>query len=293
MTVSILAEAAELINRLGRINVRNLADNFKSLGQVLYEMFDEVPFMKEQIDSFIQSDEIREFAAQGVILVKDSTLVIFNRLMGFMGSAFSGMINLVLIPVLVFYVLLDLDEIYKSFCMLVPPDYRSRFKSICNKIDIQLHSLLRGQLLANTGFAIMMTIGLWASGLNFYLFLGPIAGIANFIPYLGGLFTVIFATLVAIAQFGISKAFLSVIFQVAIVITIIQTIDAWFVQPSVVGENAGLHPLIVMLALAIAGSIGGIPGMIMAVPLTVILKVLGKELYEELYETDSADSDSG
>ena len=72
--------------------------------------------------------------------------------------------------------------------------------------------------------------------------------------------------------------------KVAVAVLIIQSIDGWYLQPYVVGENAGLHPLTVMLALTIAGSLGGIPGMVLAVPATVILKVFGRELYHELYD---------
>lgn len=204
--------------------------------------------------------------------------------MGFLGGAFTGMVSIFLIPILVFYILLDIDAIFDGFKMLLPPDYRERTLSIIGKIDEQLNALLRGQLLANSIFALMMTISIWMSGLNFFLFLGLLAGIANFIPYLGGLFTIIFAVLIAITQFGFSAALVGVLIKIAIAITIIQTIDGWYLQPNVVGENAGLHPLVVMLALAISANIAGIPGMLVAVPLTVILKVLGRELYHELYD---------
>ena len=113
---------------------------------------------------------------------------------------------------------------------------------------------------------------------------GTMAALSNFIPYLGGLFTVILALLLAIAQFGFSGMLLTAMGKVAIAVLIIQSIDGWYLQPYVVGENAGLHPLTVMLALTIAGSLGGIPGMVLAVPATVILKVFGCELYHELYD---------
>ena len=73
---------------------------------------------------------------------------------------------------------------------------------------------------------------------------------------------------------------------IIITITIAQTIDVWYLQPHIVGENAGLHPLTTMLALTIAGSLGGIVGMLLAVPVTIIIKVLGIELYHELYDQE-------
>jgi len=282
--VSMLSEAGDLVAKLANLDVKKLADNYKGLGLDLYHKLEGIPYLKTYVDEFVQSDRLREFAAQGVIMARDAAVALFKNALSFFGGAFTGILNIILIPILVFYILLDIEEIFASFKMLLPPDYRDRVLAIIGKIDVQLSSLLRGQLLANSIFALLMVIGIWLSGLNFSLFLGLLAGIANFIPYLGGLFTIIFAVLIAIAQFGFSAALVAAMIKAAIAIAIIQTIDGWYLQPNVVGENAGLHPLVVMLALAIAANIAGIPGMLVAVPLTVILKVLGRELYHELYD---------
>ncbi|MBU1105924.1 MAG: AI-2E family transporter [Candidatus Riflebacteria bacterium] len=282
--ISMISEAGELVNKLANLDVKKLAENYKGLGLDLYQKLEGVPYIKTYVDEFVQSDRLRELASQGVILARDGAVALFKQGMSFLGGAFSGMFNMFLIPILVFYILLDIDAIFESFKMLLPPDYRERVLAIIGKIDEQLNALLRGQLFANSIFALMMVFAIWLSGLNFSLFLGLLAGIANFIPYLGGLFTIIFAVLVAITQFGFSSSLVAVLIKIAIAIAIIQTIDGWYLQPNVVGENAGLHPLIVMLALAIAANIAGIPGMLVAVPLTVILKVLGRELYHELYD---------
>lgn len=283
-TLTMISEAGDLVIKLSNLDVKRLADNYKVLGLDFYEKFSSYPYVKTYLDEFVQSDRVRELAAQGVILVKDGAVTTFKKVFGFLGGAFSGMFNMFLIPILVFYILLDMDEMYADFKMLIPHDYRSRTLDVLRKLDEQLSSLLRGQVLANSIFAGLMTVGIWISGLHFFLFLGLFAGIANFIPYLGGLFTVILALLLAIAQFGFSGMLLTAMAKVAVAVLIIQSIDGWYLQPYVVGENAGLHPLTVMLALTIAGSLGGIPGMVLAVPATVILKVFGRELYHELYD---------
>ncbi len=283
-TLTMISEAGDLVIKLSNLDVKKLADNYKVLGLDFYEKFSSYPYVKTYLDEFVQSDRVRELAAQGVILVKDGAVTTFKKVFGFLGGAFSGMFNMFLIPILVFYILLDMDEMYADFKMLIPHDYRPRTLDVLRKLDEQLSSLLRGQVLANSIFAGLMIVGIWFSGLHFFLFLGLFAGIANFIPYLGGLFTVILALLLAIAQFGFSGMLLTAMGKVAIAVLIIQSIDGWYLQPYVVGENAGLHPLTVMLALTIAGSLGGIPGMVLAVPATVILKVFGCELYHELYD---------
>ena len=283
-TISMFSEASDMLTKLTNLDVNKLADNFKEAGTSFYDKTQSIPYLNEYLKEFVNGDKIRELAANGVIVVKDGIVSGFKRLLGFILTAFSGMVNMVLIPILVFYILLDMDEIYKGFQMLIPPDFRERTLDIFGKIDTQLNSLLRGQLLANSIFALLMTLGLWISGISFFLFLGPLSGVANFIPYLGGLFTVILAFFIAIAQYGFSSTLVGVLIKTTIAIVIVQSIDGWYLQPNVVGEKAGLHPLVVMLSLAIAASLAGIPGMLLAVPVTVILKVLGKELYHELYE---------
>lgn len=284
VTISVVSEAGDLLVKLGNLDVKSLAENYRTLGMDFYEKFSNYPYVNPYLDDFIKSDRLRELASQGVIMVKDGAVNGGKKLLGLLGNAFSGMVNMFLIPILVFYVLLDMDEIFDGFKMLIPPDYCSRVLDVIAKLDKQLSSLLRGQLFANSIFALMMILGIWLSGLNFFLFLGLLSGIANFIPYLGGLFTIIFAIFVAIAQFGFSWALVITMVKVTIAISIIQTIDGWYLQPNVVGENAGLHPLAVMLALAVAASLGGITGMLLAVPTAVIIKVLGSELYHELYD---------
>ncbi len=283
-SVSMIAEASELTNKLANLDVKKLADEYKDLGVDLYQRFSSVSYIKPYIDEFVASDRLRELASQGLILIKDGAVSGFKGVLNFLLGAFSGMVNMFLTPILVFYILLDLDAIFASFKMLLPPDYREKVLAIIAKMDTQLNSLLRGQLFANSIFALLMTLGIYLSGLNFFFFLGLLSGVANFIPYLGGLFTIFFAVFIAILQFGFSYALLSTMVKIFIAIAIIQTIDGWYLQPNVVGENAGLHPLVVMLALAIAANIAGIPGMLLAVPVTVILKVLGRELYHELYD---------
>lgn len=284
LTMSIFSEAGNMIDKLGSLDAKKLANNYSDMGKELYAKFSKFPFLKPYLDDFIQSEKIREFAAQGIIYVKNGIVSSFKKFMSFVVSAFSGMVNIFLIPILTFYILLDIEEIFGNFTLLIPKEYRERTLKVLGDINKQLNSLFRGQVFSNSVFSVLMTITLWLSGLNFSLFLGPLSGIANFIPYLGGLFTLTFAVFIAITQFGFSKALGFLLLKVIIAIGVVQTIDAWYLQPYVVGENAGLKPLVVMLALTIAGSLGGITGLLLAVPVTIILKVLGKELYHELYD---------
>ena len=242
------------------------------------------PDYKYNLSEFFQSSKFQEYLSEAVVAIKDGLMLVSSKLLGFVGNTFSGVFNLFFIPILVFYILLDIDNIYEGFKKLIPPNYRERTLVIFGKIDTQLSAMLRGQFIENFIFALMMTIGFAFSGLKACLFLGPISGLANFIPYLGGFFSAILAFFAGITQ--ISEAGAGLWIGVIITIAIAQTIDVWYLQPHIVGENAGLHPLTTMLALTIAGSVAGIIGMLLAVPVAIIIKVLGIELYHELYDQE-------
>ena len=242
------------------------------------------PEYKDNAADILQNTKLQEYLTEAVVVVKDALITLFGKVFGFLGNTFTGVFNLFFIPILVFYILLDMDDIYEGFKKLIPPGYQDKTISVLNKIDTQLSSMLRGQCIENSIFAILMTIGFALSGLKACLFLGPLSGIANFIPYLGGFFSAILAFFAAIAQ--VSESGVSLWVGLIVTITIVQTIDVWYLQPYVVGENAGLRPLTIMLALTIAGSLAGIVGMLLAVPVTVIMKVLGIELYHALYDQE-------
>jgi len=193
--------------------------------------------------------------------------------------------GLALLPLLTFYLLVDLDLLYERLLLLIPPVYRPSAERIARDIDAILSAFLRGQILSCLCFATLMTIVLELAGLRFALLLGPLAGVGNLVPYLGGLVTVILSTLVAFVQHGFTGDALSTLVIIGLGLAVVQALDGFVIQPKVIGENVGLHPVIVIVALIVGGSLYGILGMVIALPLTCILKVLSRELYAELYET--------
>ncbi len=242
------------------------------------------PEYKDNLSDILQNTKFQQYLTEGVVSIKDSLITLSGKFFGFLGNTFTGVFNLFFIPILVFYILLDMDDIYEGFKKLIPPNYREKTLEVLGKIDKQLSSMLRGQCIENFIFALLMTIGFAISGLKACLFLGPISGVANFIPYLGGFFSAILAFFAAITQ--VSESGVELWIGIIVTVSVVQFIDCWYLQPYVVGENAGLRPLTIMLALTIAGSLAGIIGMLLAVPIAVIFKVLGIELYHALYDQE-------
>jgi predicted PurR-regulated permease PerM len=181
--------------------------------------------------------------------------------------------------------LIDFDSAYRIFMKIVPPGYKKWVHAFAGETDITLRNFIRGQMLVAACFGIMMTIGLYVIGIKFWLVLGPLSGIANLIPYLGVIFGLGPALLLAVYQGALpdGAGVMVMIIKVIILFSIVQTIDGLVLQPKIIGENVELHPLIVMLALLIGAELMGVYGMLFAVPVAAILKVLIMEIYNVLY----------
>lgn len=280
----IFHEGQVLIQRLSAVDVTQLTQQYREQARTLIDQLSSDPAWRDAMSTYLTQEKIQELAAQAAVAAKTFLASAVRGLFTFLLTAFSSVMTLVFIPLLTFYVLMDADLIYDRAMLLVPPVYRPSVQRIAREIDTQLSSLLRGQLLAALLFATLMSIGLWLAGLPFAILLGPVAGAANLVPYLGGLSTVVLSVVIAATQFGLSEVFVWTMAKVAIALAIVQAIDGFVLAPKVIGETAGLHPLAVMLALVLGGSLFGLLGMILAVPTTCILKVILGELYHELYD---------
>lgn len=198
-----------------------------------------------------------------------------------LGGVIGFFITISLVTVIAFYSLLEFGGIPRLIRMVLPAEYEERTMDILSKLDEAIGGFLRGQLIAATIVGVLSVIGMASIGMwKYALLIGVIAGIGNFIPYLGPVMGATPAALWALftpAHETWSERFLYVGLVIGI-FSIIQMVDGYFSQPKIVGKNSNLHPLIVIAALII-GAQFGLSGMIVAVPVAAGAKVLFLELY--------------
>jgi predicted PurR-regulated permease PerM len=169
---------------------------------------------------------------------------------------------------------------------MVPPKHRERTFDVLDKIDISMGGFLRGQITVCFIVGVMFAVGLFGMGFigfpalrNYSILIGTLAGVAGFIPYLGAVIGVLPAILIILLTGDVEWSTKLLTFGgVILLFSLIQAVEGFILQPKVVGKNAGLHPLLVMLAL-IVGAQFGIGGMIIAVPLASVIRVLIREFY--------------
>ena len=177
--------------------------------------------------------------------------------------------NAVLIPVALFYLLMDWDKFVARLLELVPPPMRKTFDSFTDEADGVLGQYLRGQLLVMLIMAAFYAVGLSLFGLDLALPIGIFTGLAMFIPYLGFGIGLILAVLAGLLQFASVKALV----MVGVVFGIGQVVEGFFLTPRLVGERIGLHPLAVIFALLAFGQVFGFVGVLIALPASAVLLV--------------------
>jgi hypothetical protein len=196
------------------------------------------------------------------------------RLGGSVALAILG--NAVLIPVALFYLLMDWDRFVARLLELVPPPMRGAFDSFTSEADSVLGQYLRGQLLVMLIMAAFYATGLALFGLDLALPIGIFTGLAMFIPYLGFGIGLILAILAGLLQFASIKA----IVMVAVVYGIGQMVESLYFTPRLVGERIGLHPLAVIFALLAFGQVFGFVGVLIALPASAVLLVAIRRIKE-------------
>lgn len=212
-------------------------------------------------------------------LVKERGREMMNTLVGkssaFVEGVFSGLALLVIVPFAVFFFLKEGRRITHELIELVPNAYFELCLNLIYQINGQIGGYLRGQMLETGIVAVLSVIALTLIGLPNAIPIGLLAGTANMIPYLGPLIGGITASVMALSTENGS----SMVLYVIVAFAIIQMLDNLVVQPIIVAKSVDLHPMLVMLVVAIGSQLLGIMGMLVAVPLTGILKVSTQTIY--------------
>ncbi len=178
--------------------------------------------------------------------------------------------NLVIIPVVMFYLLRDFDSINEKLLKLAPPRFQEKTRDIVLEIDQVLSRFVRGQLVVAGLMGTMYSIGLFLCDTPMSLSLGMMAGLINLVPYLGLVLGFVPSALLTYMH---TQEWMPVL-AVAGVFGVAQVLEGMVITPRVVGDNIGLHPVAVILAVLLGGELFGLAGMILGVPGVAVLNVL-------------------
>lgn len=194
--------------------------------------------------------------------------------LGRVAAWFGLLAGLFLVPVYAFFFLLEEPRISRSWTDYLPvADARVKAEVVfvLRSINDALIVFFRGQVLVAMCDGVLYAIGFGIIGLPYALLLGLMAGIVTIVPFLGAALTCGTALIVALVQF---EGWMLPLLVLA-VFGVVQTIEGFVLQPRIIGDRVGLHPLTVIVALMMGTALmGGVLGGLLAIPLTATLGVL-------------------
>ncbi|HUX89366.1 MAG TPA: AI-2E family transporter [Gallionellaceae bacterium] len=179
------------------------------------------------------------------------------------------LMNALLIPLVLFYLLRDWPLLMARIEAAIPRRLHAKVLEIAAEIDRILAEFLRGQMSVMLLMSTYYVLCLWLAGLEFALPIGIVAGMLVFVPYLGMLSGLALATLAAFTQFD----HVSSIVLVWGVFGLGQLLEGMAITPWLVGDRIGLHPLAVIFSLLAFGQLFGFFGLLLALPLSAALLV--------------------
>jgi predicted PurR-regulated permease PerM len=192
------------------------------------------------------------------------------------------LINAMLVPVVMFYLLRDWPTLIEGIDRLVPRTARATVRDLAREIDAVLSEFLRGQGLVMLALAIYYCIMLKLVGLQFWLPVGLVTGLLVFVPYIGFGLGCLLGILAALTQFSEAGPILAVL----AVFGFGQILEGFLLTPYLVGDRIGLHPLAVLFALMAFGQLFGFVGVLLALPASAALLVALRMLQRRLAAAD-------
>jgi predicted PurR-regulated permease PerM len=185
------------------------------------------------------------------------------------GLALGLLSNAVLVPLVLFYLLLDWHGMTKLLLQWIPLRWQASAQQFNAEVDSLLGQYLRGQLAVMLVLALFYSTGLALFGLDLALPIGVFTGLAVCVPYVGFGLGLLLALVAGLLQWGLAQTLVMLV----VVYGAGQVLEGFYLTPRWVGQRIGLHPLAVIFALLAFGQLFGFVGVLLALPASAVLLV--------------------
>ncbi|MEM7582157.1 MAG: AI-2E family transporter [Acidobacteriota bacterium] len=286
--VAILIPLVALVWALGDIVVEQTSDLFSKIPEWWQAAVEQVQLRWPQLVEEYDIVTKLTTAVEG----KEGALLSALRLVGIQAlsagagvfGALGSLAGWAVLPVYIaFFLLIDLKSQTTSWSNAALPflkaETRENITYLVNEFVEIIVAFFRGQFVIAFLQGILFAIGFSIVGLRYGLILGILLGFLNVIPYLGSIVGLGVALPLALFQDGGGW---SMVLGVLVVFTIVQTIEGYVLTPRIMGEQTGLHPMAIIVAIFFWGSaLNGITGIILAIPLTAFFVVFWRLLQDK------------
>lgn len=238
------------------------------------ELREKLPQAMDAFQSWLQNVPIGSAIASELEGLQ-KTEIPWGNIAGLTGTALGALANAVLILAIGLYLAASPMLYRQGLLSLIPQAYRSETDEGLLAAAGGLRSWLLGQLLTMAVIGALTTIGLYLLGIPLALPLGIIAGLLEFVPFIGPLVFGVVAVMFAFSE-GPTAAL-----YVAFLTLAIQQLEGNVLTPIIQKRTVSLPPALGLVAVVIFGVLFGIPGILFATPLMVVVMILVKKLYIE------------
>ena len=247
---------------------------------------DALPWVQTRLglaDGFWKFDKIKAAISGHMGQTTDIVGVILSQATASGLALLGWLANLVLIPVVSFYLLRDWDLMMAKIRSLLPRQREERVVALAGECHEVLGAFVRGQLLVMLALGIIYAAGLMLVGLELGLLIGLLAGLAAIVPYMGFIIGIGAAMIAGLFQFGGDPYPL---LAIAAVFMIGQALEGMVLTPLLVGDRIGLHPVAVIFAILAGGELFGFTGVLLALPVAAVIMVLLRHIHDLYKESD-------
>lgn len=178
-------------------------------------------------------------------------------------------IYLVLVPLMVFFLLKDKDQMINAVRRVLPKN-RGLAGQVWIEMNQQITNYIRGKVVEMVIVGVVSYICFLLFGLNYSLLLAVLVGVSVLIPYIGAFVVTVPVVGVAMFQFGLGTEF----WTCFVAYLIIQALDGNLLVPVLFSEAVNLHPLVIILSVVIFGGLWGFWGVFFAIPLATLIKAV-------------------
>jgi predicted PurR-regulated permease PerM len=208
-------------------------------------------------------DEVRKAGGAALAFVKSAT-----------GSVLQFLMLMFLVPVYAWFLLFELERIARFVGGYVPVNERERVARIAGQIAEVLGNFFRGRLLVCLLKGLILSAVLAVLGVPYAFLLGLLSGFLSLVPFLGPAIGYGAAFLLSLTEFSV----LGAAWRIALVFAAGELLEGYVLLPKILGDSLGIHPLVVIVSLTVAGAALGMFGLLLALPLTAAVQILAREV---------------
>lgn len=269
-----------ILNFIIPIVVQSLADLFSNLPGYYNSVIEQINALPE--DNILRSEKATDII-ESIKNIDFSSFINLEKMQIYIKSVVSAIETILdaFIAIIVsVYILLQRTQIIAFLAKLTKAIFKERTYCKIKRYFIRGNEIffkfLTSQILDAILVGILVSIAMSIINVKYSVLLGFMIGLFNLIPYFGAIVAVIIAILITILTGGIGKALL-----MAIIVIILQQIDANIINPKIVGDSLNISQLLVIFAVTIGGAYFGVLGMFLAVPVVTVIKIIIDDFIEE------------